>query len=221
MLNLQSRQIVIVVQFLILITSLSLNAFAQNVSNLAINAQLLVSARQADLNQITRLIEEGASPNSRNRLGKTTLFISIEKNRSDIVKYMLKSGADVNLSTVDMVSPLMAASYAGNKEIVSLLLEKKPRLEDTDRLHKTALIYAAGMGHTEVAEMLIAAGAKIDASYIDALTPLMWAAGQGNEETVKSLLKLGADKSLKDDRGLTALEIAKQNNQDKIVQLLK
>ncbi len=36
----------------------------------------------------------------------------------------------------------------------------------------------------------------------------MWAAGQGHAQTVKFLLSAGADKSLKDNRGKTAYDIA-------------
>jgi ankyrin repeat protein len=49
----------------------------------------------------------------------------------------------------------------------------------------------------------------------------MWAAGQGHVETVKVLLAKGANKTLKDDRGLTALEMAKEANQAAIVSLLQ
>ena len=146
--------------------------------------------------------------------------IAIEKGRVELVKIMLDAGADVNLATLEQITPLIAAAYAGNPQIVEMLLAKRPRLEEQDRMHKSALVYAAGMGHRQVVAQLLAAGATIDAAYVDGLTPLMWAAGQGHPQTVKLLLDSGANPTLKDERGLTALDIARQNQQQAVVDLL-
>lgn len=207
--------------FSIIALLFSHNSSAQTELTPGVNAQLIVAARKADFSEIKKYLLQGASPNSRNRLGKTTLYLAIEKNRPDIVQLMLDSGADVNLSSVESVTPLIAASYSGNINIIDLILSKHPNLEATDRLHKSALIYAAGMGHREAVKHLIDAGAKVDASYIDALTPLMWAAGQGHAETVKLLLDKGANPNLADDRGLTAFDIAQKNNQLDALMVLK
>jgi ankyrin repeat protein len=48
----------------------------------------------------------------------------------------------------------------------------------------------------------------------------MWAAGQGQAEAVKLLLARGARTDQRDDRGLTALEIARQAQQAPVVALL-
>jgi ankyrin repeat protein len=40
----------------------------------------------------------------------------------------------------------------------------------------------------------------------------MWAAGYGKTETVRLLLGAGAKADLKDDRGKTALDIAREEN---------
>jgi len=42
------------------------------------------------------------------------------------------------------------------------------------------------------------------------LTALMWAAGSGQKDTVQLLLQRGANKGLKDDRGKTAADIARE-----------
>lgn len=196
-------------------------AFAQNDSTFTLNAQLLVAARQSDVEGVKKSLARGALPNSRNRQGKTSLFMSIEKDHMGIFKMMLDGGADVNLASLEKVTPLIAASYAGNHRMVALLIEKGAKLEEEDRLHKSALVYAAGMGHSKVVEQLVNAGALIDAAYIDGLTPLMWAAGQGHAETARFLVTKGANKSLKDERGLTALEMAKEAGHAQIAAMLE
>ena len=201
--------------------SLSPPAWAQSESNPSVNAQLLVAARNTDAEAVKKSLDRGAAPNSRNRLGKTSLYISVEKNRIDIARLLISAGADVNLASLEKVTPLIAASYAGSLTFVDLLLQHGAAHDATDRLHKSALVYAAGMGHTAVVERLLQAGAPIDQTPVDALTPLMWAAGQGHVETVKLLLAKGANKSLKDERGLTALEMAKEAKHEVVVGMLE
>ena len=196
-------------------------AWAQSESNPSVNAQLLVAARNTDIEAVKKSLDRGAAPNSRNRLGKTSLYISIEKNRIDIAKMLIAAGADVHLPSLEKVTPLIAASYAGSLPLVDLLLQNGAKHQPTDRLHKSALVYAAGMGHTEVVERLLQAGAPIDQVPVDALTPLMWASGQGHAETVKLLLAKGANKLLKDERGLTAMDMAKEAKHAPVLVLLE
>jgi ankyrin repeat protein len=60
-----------------------------------------------------------------------------------------------------------------------------------------------------VVEALLAAGVAVDSAYEHRLTPLMWAAGQGQGDVVRRLLAHGAKTDLRDDRGLTAAQIAR------------
>ena len=81
-----------------MLAALAVSSFAsaQAPSNPTLNAQLLVGARQGDLAQVQRVLEAGASPASRNRLGKTALLLAAEKGNLAIVEAVLQKGADVN-----------------------------------------------------------------------------------------------------------------------------
>ena len=59
-------------------------------------------------------------------------------------------------------------------------------------------------------DTLLSAGVDVNLAYEHRLTALMWAAGQGHVDAVKLLLARGARPDLRDDRGLTAREIASQ-----------
>jgi ankyrin repeat protein len=49
----------------------------------------------------------------------------------------------------------------------------------------------------------------------------MWAAGQGQADAVRLLLERGARTELRDDRGLTAADMARQAGQAQALQLLE
>ncbi len=68
--------------------------------------------------------------------------------------------------------------------------------------------------------MLLDAGMAVDATDEHQLTPLMWAAGQGQAQVVTLLLRRGARAELRDDRGLNALDIARQQSHTEVAQLL-
>jgi len=108
-------------------------AWAQAESNPSVNAQLLVAARNTDAEAVKKSLARGAVPNSRNRLGKTSLYISIEKNRIDIAQILIEAGADVNLPSLEKATPLIAASYAGSLPFVDMLLQHGAKHEPTDR----------------------------------------------------------------------------------------
>jgi hypothetical protein len=49
----------------------------------------------------------------------------------------------------------------------------------------------------------------------------MWAAGQGHAEVVRLLLQRGARSDLRDDRGFSAIDIARQQAHAEVVALLQ
>jgi ankyrin repeat protein len=53
------------------------------------------------------------------------------------------------------------------------------------------------------------------------LTLLMWAAPYGQVAMVNFLLEQGADKNAKDNRGQTALDLAREAKQDAVFPLLQ
>ena len=189
--------------------------------NLSTNARLLVAARNADEAALKREIANGAAIDSRNRLGESTLVIVLKKDRPDLAVLVLDAGADVNLAAVNGITPLMAAAYGGYDDIVKRLLAKGANVAAVDRLGKNAMTYAAGEGRTAVVVTLLAAGVDPNGVYTNDLTALMWAAGFGKIEAVKALLAAGANPALKDNRGKTAADIARDQGHTATVATLE
>lgn len=182
-------------------------ACAQPVDNP--HQQSLAAVRAGNLTRLQELIDKhGANLNSRNRIGESLLMMAIKSGKQDIANWLLDHGADVHTASTSKATPLMAASFNGDLTIVNRLLDKQADIHAADQQKKTAIVYAAGQGHTDVVARLLKAGIEVNARYANDLTVLMWSAGQGHAQTVRFLLGAGADKTLKDNRGKTAYDIA-------------
>jgi uncharacterized protein len=204
----------------------AVTSYALASDDVQLNARLLVFARNSDTAGVERSLKEGANVNSRNRLGETALVIALKKDdpKQDdlrIAQLMLAAGTNVNLAAVNGITPLMAAAWSGRTEIAAQLLARGAKVEPVDRLMKNAMVYAAGEGRTEVVKLFIGKGVNPNALYEHELTALMWAAGGGHAETVRVLLDAGAKTDLKDDRGKTAADIARELRFEDVVKLIE
>ena len=64
-------------------------------------------------------------------------------------------------------------------------------------------------GNTDIADLLLTSGADVDHRPAGAKTPLMVAAMFNRVDMIGRLLEAGADKSLKDEDGQTAEDLAR------------
>jgi ankyrin repeat protein len=74
----------------------------------------------------------------------------------DVVEFLIEKGADVNIQTQSgrVLTPLLLASYGGNKEIVELLLANGAEINVKNDAGDTALDIAKQRNHTEIVELL-------------------------------------------------------------------
>ena len=75
-------------------------------------------------------------------------------------------------------------------------------------------------GYLAIAELLIESGADLNKQHSNGGTALMFATMYGRNEIVKILLVHGAKSDICDFKGLTAYEIAVQQNNKEAMQLL-
>ena len=92
-------------------------------------------------------------------------------------------------------TPLHAAAYGGNKEVVEFLINKGASINAKEcDVGATPLLYAVVKGYKDVAELLIANGADINAKEISGATPLFHAA---SKDVADLLITNGADLNTK------------------------
>lgn len=137
------------------------------------------------------------------------------------VRKALEAGARGDFADEDGITALMMAAMAGSGDSSKALISKGAAVNAAEPTsHRTALMFAAQGGHTEAIKVLLAASA--DASKVDSegQTALMWAAAANKADTAKLLLKSG-HKDLKNQEGLTALDIAEKMGHAATVAVLK
>jgi uncharacterized protein len=176
----------------------------------------------------TLLIERGADVSARAIDGSTPLFYAAEADRAALTRLLLDRGADPNIPGRAGLRPLAAAAYNGSEESVGLMLKRGADPNALDDDGKSAMVYAAARGYAPIVGLLIAAGVDVNRRYGHGLTALMWAAGYDAstgvddvDATLKALIDHGAALDLKDDRGQTASDIARELGHERAAKFLQ
>lgn len=152
----------------------------------------------------------------------TSLEYWAMRRQAEIVKLLLKLGADPNQPGSTGSVPLADAALKGDVEAVRALLAKGARTNVISPAGMQPIHEAALGDNAEVLRELVAAGADKNArSRDESITPLHIAASMGKVKAVEALISLGADRTLKDARGRTPLETADRAGNSDIVALLK
>jgi len=150
--------------------------------------------------------------------GASLLVTACLHGKVEIVRALLKRGANVNMSCPDGDFPLRAA--VGSPEIVAALIEAGADLEkcivEGDARDGTVFVFAAAVDHSgssvETLKLLVEKGANIDARAINdsaALSLAVCASGNWcRPPVIETLLELGVDMNCRDRWGYTALMYA-------------
>ena len=81
-------------------------------------------------------------------------------NQPDMVELLLAKGAEVNArSKIGRTPLLLAASYAGNTEVLKLLLAKGANVLTRDKFENTPLLAATAANDTASVKLLLEHGA--------------------------------------------------------------
>ena len=167
--------------------------------------------------EVATLLKRGFDPNTIDaERGETGLILALREGHPAVASLLMKApGIDLEAKARNGDTALMIAAYKSNKAAVQALLALDAQV---NRVGWTALHYAATVGANEIVQLLLDASAYIDAESPNQTTPLMMAARGGHILTVKLLLDEGADATLKNDQGLSALDLAKKFDHTDIVE---
>lgn len=173
-------------------------------------ATLFDAIHSHDGRVVRRLLEGGASPDSRDAQGSTVLYVAAVAGAAWIVGELLAGGASPDLISGGdgEGTPLCGAACWGHRAAVAALLAggADPNAPEADGF--TPLLWAAHGGWDETVSHLLNAGAKAGLAGPGARTPLHAAAERGALAIAQRLLDEGASPAAKDDEGRTPLSLA-------------
>lgn len=199
-------------------------------------SNLLIAAVMGEsINLVRYLIGKGQDVNKPAREGNTSLHVAFSKLNTYIVGVLIQEGADPTIANIDGDTgqsiakrwkldldglkvldvkkrdrdgwtALMLAAVKNDRAGLKKLIAKSADVNTTDRHGSTPLMHASDL---QVLEILLANNANIDDMNDFGETALMSAAGFDDTEKTQFLLNRGAEKSLKNKKGKTAADLAK------------
>lgn len=160
--------------------------------------------------------------NAQDRFGFTAIMKAAAAGHADIVRLLIKAGADLDVRDRAGSTALTRAVVGDHAPVVKALLQAgaKAAASSADRTRKTLLHITAERGHEGIILQLVHAGASLEAKYWDDATPLLLAADTGHPTAVRALIEAGADIEAKDKHHRTALLRAATHGHFAVVQML-
>ena len=107
--------------------------------------------------------------------------------KTEDLKAMLQAGMPVNLCDHKGNSLIMLASYNGNLETTSMLVDFGAQVDKKNDRGQTPLAGVCFKGYLDIVKVLVKAGANIYENNGMGTTPIMFASMFGNYEIVKFL----------------------------------
>ena len=170
---------------------------------------------------MVNLIFRGFDPNTRDERGRPGLVSALHQGSLGVFDVLLKSpGIRINEASAQGETPLMMACIKGHLALARELIR---RGADVNREGWGPLHYAASADTPQtlaIVQLLLEENAYIDAESPNGTTPLMLAAQYSSEAVVDWLLQEGADLTLRNQRGFTAADFARQVDRQYMVERL-
>jgi ankyrin repeat protein len=188
---------------------------------------LHAAAAQGSADDIRRLAEMGADPNTRDSNGRTPLHVAAFRGHGAAAQALITAGADSALLDNQRYDAVTIVAVRDDLPTPKALLAVGSSAKLITSIYDgTALIAAAHLGHDGVVRELARAGAPLDhinnlgwTALIEAV--ILGDGGPRHTETVRALVEAGANPGIPDPNGVTSLQHAKSRNYRTIASILR
>lgn len=189
---------------------------ARNKEKEARNFELLDAAEAGNMQEVDRLINDGADIEATASLGETVLMMAAMNGHDDVCTFLIYNGADVNKKQLGLGnSALMWAARKNHYSTCKLLIEKGANVNMETEDGDNALRMAAGRCFERITQLLLENGANVNAQNNDRQTPLMHTVLNSTYNISKLLIDYGAYINAQDAQGSTALILVARDSDDR------
>ena len=150
----------------------------------------------------------------------TLLHIASLRGQVEVVRFLLESGAHVNIPNSNNDTALHFAARSGSAAIIKLLLDKGMSADLTDTPASTPLQLSPACSNLAATRVFVKEGATLNKTNKSDLSPLMMAAYNGKLEAVRYLVERGADINLFSNTNKSALLLAVEGAQFDMLRFL-
>jgi ankyrin repeat protein len=184
---------------------------------------LMYAAASGHVDAMNSLIQKGnAGLDMKHTNGGTALLEAATGGMTEAIKVLVESGAEIDFTDDDGVTPLMAIAAQGKIEAQTLVLDELKKKKSPEELNEhinmlsfsggSSVMFAAAGGHVECAKQLMELGADIKDI------------ARSREGYVEKLQKMIEEGQVQEDDphvdGVTALHVAAQGGYVEMVKLL-
>ena len=164
---------------------------------------------------VDALIAAGCQVEAECSGGYTACFMAAQFNQVEVLRRLIRAGADVNRAASQSPGgrPIHVAAGQGHAAVIDCLLAAGALVDARDSQGATALAIGSQDGKLEAVRSLICAGADVNVVFIDSngnsATALMHASQYIHPSVVEALLEAGADANFASpESGVTVLMAA-------------
>jgi ankyrin repeat protein len=185
---------------------------------------LLRAAERGNVTSVKLLLSRGANIEAKTPRAVTPLIMAAQLGHEKVVEVLLSNQANIEAETMEGKTPLILAAQYGYEKIVEILLLNRATIDARDSDGNTPLLKASSK---RIIELLISKGADVKDANQEGITLLHLASTglhaasrSGDGKLVELLLSKGAVKMQEDAIGRTAYDMALNNSNFAVLELL-
>lgn len=158
----------------------------------------VTAAAKGEYGKVVSYVKKGVAIDGKNQARWTALAYACKYGHSDIVKFLVENGANVNETVNTGSTPLAVALLAGNFDIADYLVKNKADVNIPDIMGMSPLMWAVKENNLKVSKYLVEHGAKVNAKNNNGRAVLDVATTPEMKEYLKSKGAKTASEMLKD-----------------------
>ena len=182
--------------------------------------ELAISIEKGSKKEIKTFLSNGGNIDIHGADGSTLLHAAIWERRDDLVEYLVKNGARVDLKNAFGEDAQFFSALYGSVRSLKIVLQKRATKNKYGRAGSSILHATTLSGEIEKIRYVISMQDNINVKNNFGMTPLAVAVRKNYVPPIELLLKCGANPTLRDRKGKTPIDYATSLRNKNLIQVL-